>query len=237
MPGLPPLLAAQVAPGGPLRRAAPRRLRGPVLREELELSVTITMPGRDLPAEFLDKLAQFSETRAGVRACVIGRERGQQEQWQHLQCVFRVLGSTPAAFAGEIKRHLGWMVGRRNAAHAGAAARALACPLQLCALASALRARAPNLCLAPPAPPRVGKVSCKRLKNKGMHTFTGMCGYCTKDAGKPHYGVHIKNVSGASALAARRPPWPAARRVGRLGPPRAAPPAAHNAFQSGAALS
>jgi hypothetical protein len=41
------------------------------------------------------------------------------------------------------------------------------------------------------------KVSSTALKQKGIHTWLGMLGYCSKDEGQPHYKCWKKNVSDA----------------------------------------
>ena len=36
-------------------------------------------------------------------------------------------------------------------------------------------------------PPTGHVVSCKKLRNKGLQTFFGMVGYCTKEDGEEHF--------------------------------------------------
>lgn len=48
-----------------------------------------------------------------------------------------------------------------------------------------------------------GSISAKSLSGKDMHTWVGMIGYCTKDAGRPDYQVFSKGVSTADFIMGR----------------------------------
>lgn len=37
-------------------------------------------------------------------------------------------------------------------------------------------------------------VSCRKLKDEGLHTYRGMLGYCMKDNGEVHFEVVYHNV-------------------------------------------
>jgi len=43
--------------------------------------------------------------------------------------------------------------------------------------------------------PHGAHVTCKSLMNKGLHTWHGMIGYCTKDRGQEHYNCISHNIS------------------------------------------
>lgn len=42
-----------------------------------------------------------------------------------------------------------------------------------------------------------GMVMCRKLTNKGLHTFAGMIGYCMKDSNQPHFETIDHNISAA----------------------------------------
>jgi hypothetical protein len=51
--------------------------------------------------------------------------------------------------------------------------------------------------------PAGATVMCKTLRNTGLHTFSGMIGYCMKDEGLEHYQVGRHNVTDAEMEGAK----------------------------------
>lgn len=45
------------------------------------------------------------------------------------------------------------------------------------------------------SPPTYCVVSCKNLRDEGLHNFKGMLGYCVEDNGEEHFGFVHHNVS------------------------------------------
>ena len=57
-----------------------------------------------------------------------------------------------------------------------------------------------KICLRWDESPLTGHVvSCKRLRDEGLHTFKGMVGYYMKDNGKEHFEIVNHNVSSDDA--------------------------------------
>lgn len=50
------------------------------------------------------------------------------------------------------------------------------------------------------ATPLGASVMCKKLNNKGKHTFQGMFAYCMKDADKEHYATVNHNILASDVL-------------------------------------
>ena len=52
------------------------------------------------------------------------------------------------------------------------------------------------MCLGWDVSPLTGYVvSCKKLRDEGLHTFKGMVGYCMKDNGEKHFEFVHHNLS------------------------------------------
>lgn len=150
----------------PRSRAVLRVMKTPMKRsprkvarlQVLELSVTVSIGGSDLPDEgrpLLTKLEKFLTERC--LAGMFSLERGGSLLHLHAQGVVRIESTCAATVSKLVKKALGWDVNK----------------------------------------PAGALVMCRTLAQRGLHTFTGMLGYCSKDAMEPHFARVLHNVTEA----------------------------------------